>query len=82
MTAYDIDLLRRLWADNVHVSEIAARLRCSCYHVYQLRLKHGLPARSRVRTTRTADPSTEEIAARLEEVWEMRRRGTPIGETK
>lgn len=79
MTAYDIDLLRRLWADNVHVSEIAARLGCTCYHVYQLRLKHGLPARGKVRTTRRADPTPEEIEQRLKEVWEMRRKGTPIG---
>lgn len=79
MTAYDIDLLRRLWHDNVHVSEIAARLGCGCELVYQLRLRHGLPARTKVRVSKNADPTPEEIEQRLAEVWEMRRRGTPIG---
>lgn len=74
---YDIDLLRRLWDEGVHIDEIARLVGCCRHHVYELRVKHGLPRRRR--TAKYVDPTPEEIEQRAAYCREMRDRGTPIG---
>jgi hypothetical protein len=73
----DIALLRRLWAAGEHIEEIAKRLGCCRHHVYELRLRHGLPARDR--SVKTVDPTEQEIKERAAECRRMRAAGTPIG---
>ena len=76
---YDVDLLRELWLEGVHIEEIVERIGCGRHHIYDLCKRHGIPKRGRTPKPCEVDPTPEEIEERAAYCRLMRERGTPIG---